>query len=254
MLDEIVKVKPQHPDFIPTTDLIEPLRMVKDSEEIALVSKAVDLADEAFLEVSKKIQIGHSELSIAWEIEKTMKEMGADSISFDTIVASGPNGAKPHHRPSERKIQSGEPIVIDMGAKFQGYCSDMTRTICIGEPEPKLKEIYDIVLGAQLTAIATVNSEMTSGDADKISRDIINEAGYGDLFGHSLGHGIGLEVHENPRVGPGGNDNLVNGTIFTIEPGIYITGWGGVRIEDTVIMENGSVRTLNKSHKLQNPQ
>tara|TARA_B100001123_G_scaffold424579_1_gene536289 strand:+ start:15706 stop:16785 length:1080 start_codon:yes stop_codon:yes gene_type:complete len=254
MLDEIVKVKPQHPDFIPTTDLIEPLRMVKDSEEIALVSKAVDLADDAFLEVSKKIQIGHSELSIAWEIEKTMKEMGADSISFDTIVASGPNGAKPHHRPSERKIQSGEPIVIDMGAKFQGYCSDMTRTICIGEPEPKLKEIYDIVLGAQLTAIATVNSEMTSGDADKISRDIINEAGYGDLFGHSLGHGIGLEVHENPRVGPGGNDNLVNGTIFTIEPGIYITGWGGVRIEDTVIMENGSVRTLNKSHKLQNPQ
>ena len=113
--------------------------MVKDSEEIALVSKAVDLADDAFLEVSKKIQVGHSELSIAWEIEKTMKEMGADSISFDTIVASGPNGAKPHHRPSERKIQSGEPIVIDMGAKFQGYCSDMTRTICIGEPEPKLK-------------------------------------------------------------------------------------------------------------------
>jgi Xaa-Pro aminopeptidase len=180
--------------------------------------------------------------------------MGADSISFDTIVASGPNGAKPHHQPSERKIQAGEPIVIDMGAKFQGYCSDMTRTICIGEPEPKLKEIYDIVLGAQLTAIATVSSIMHSGDADKIARDIINEAGYGDLFGHSLGHGIGLEVHENPRVGPGGNDLLVDGTIFTIEPGIYISGWGGVRIEDTVIMENGSVRTLNKSHKLQNPR
>jgi Xaa-Pro aminopeptidase len=254
MLDEIIKVKPSQPNFIPTTELVEPLRMVKDSNEIALISKAVELADDAFLAVSPNIKVGDSELLVAWQIEKTMKEMGADSISFDTIVASGPNGAKPHHQPSERKIQAGEPIVIDMGAKFQGYCSDMTRTICIGEPEPKLKEIYDIVLGAQLTAIATVSSIMCSGDADRIARDIINEAGYGDLFGHSLGHGIGLEVHENPRVGPGGNDLLVNGTIFTIEPGIYISGWGGVRIEDTVIMENGSVRTLNKSHKLQNPR
>ena len=240
--------------LVPNVGAIESLRMVKDTDEIALVTRAVDLADHAFETVAPTIEAGETEASVAWRLERVMREEGAEAISFETIVAAGPNAAKPHHRPSDRAIREGEPIVIDMGARYEGYCSDMTRTLCLGQPDETFRVVYDTVLGAQLTAIATVNPTMNSGEADAVAREIIEKAGYGEQFGHSLGHGIGLAVHENPRVGPRAEDPLEDGTVFTIEPGIYIPDWGGVRIEDTVIMEGGAVRSLNHAHKRGDPR
>ena len=240
--------------LVATSQFIDPLRAVKDPEELALVTRAMEIADHAFAVVSPTIEVGDTEESVAWRMEWAMREGGAEALAFDTIVASGPNAAKPHHHPTERRIGAGEPVVMDFGARYQGYNSDMTRTICLGEPDELFRIVYDTVLNAQLTASVTVSPEMTSGEADGIARDIIEKAGYGERFGHSLGHGIGLAVHEYPRVSPRCDDPLVDGTIFTIEPGIYIPGWGGVRIEDTVVMENGKVRSLTTSHKHENPR
>ena len=237
-----------------TSGLVEPLRALKDAEELELITRAVDIADEAFLEVSSTIEVGETERSVAWRLEKAMRERGAEAISFESIVAAGPNAALPHHRADDTPITAGVPVVLDFGARYEGYCSDMTRTICLGEPDETFRVIYDTVLGAQLTASATIREGMTAGEADGIARSIIEKAGHGEEFGHSLGHGIGLAVHEEPRVGPNAEWPLQDDTVFTIEPGIYIPGWGGVRIEDTVIMENGSVRSLTKSHKRENPR
>ena len=237
------------PSLIATVGMVDELRTVKDGGEVDLLRKAVDVADAAMEAVSPTIQPGETEREVAWRLEKAMREKGADSVSFDTIVAAGPSGAMPHHRPSDRAISSGEPIVIDMGAKVGGYCSDITRTVCVGEPDEKFRKIYDIVLGAQLTAIATVGVGMSGGDADDLARVVIAEAGYGDSFGHSLGHGVGLAIHEYPRVGPKSNHNLEEGMVFTVEPGIYLSGWGGVRIEDMVILEKEGAKVLSKSAK-----
>ena len=182
-------------------------------------------------------------------MEAAMRGAGADTISFDTIVAAGPNGAMAHHQPTDYVIKQGDPIVIDMGAKVGGYCSDLSRSIAVGEPDETFNKIYDIVLGAQLTAINTVKAGMTGEETDGLSRSVIVEAGYGDNFGHSLGHGVGLEVHENPRVSPRSTDVLKLNTVFTVEPGIYLTGWGGVRIEDIVILREDGAVTLSKAAK-----
>ena len=240
--------------LVSTSAFIDPLRMVKEPEELALVTRAMEIADHAFQTVAPTIEVGDTEQSVAWKLEVAMREAGAEALAFETIVASGPNAAKPHHHPSDKRIEAGEPVVIDFGARYEGYNSDMTRTICLGEPDETFRIVYDTVLAAQMTASATVLPTMTSTEADGIAREIIEQAGYGEQFGHSLGHGIGLAVHEYPRVGPRSDDPLVDGTIFTIEPGIYIPGWGGVRIEDTVIMEGGSVRSLTTSHKNENPK
>ena len=240
--------------FTATDGLVEPLRVVKDADELALLTKAMECADYAFRTVAPTIEVGETERAVAWRLEMAMREAGADGPSFDTIVAAGPNAALPHHRPSGHPIGAGEPVVMDFGAIYQGYCSDMTRTICLGPADQTFREVYDTVLGAQLTASATVEEGMTSGAADGIARSIIEEAGYGDKFGHSLGHGIGLAVHEDPRVGPNADDLLLDQVVFTIEPGIYIPGWGGVRIEDTVVMDGGRVRSLTTSHKSEDPR
>ena len=240
--------------FTSTSSLVEPLRTVKEPGELALITRAVEIADAAIEAVTATIEVGETERSVAWRLEKHMREAGAEAIAFDTIVAAGPNAALPHHRPSERAIAAGEPVVIDMGARYQGYNSDITRTICLGAPDETFRKVYDTVLGAQLTASATIQEGMTSGEADGVARAIIEEAGYGEQFGHSLGHGIGLAVHEQPRVGPNADDPMTEGTVFTIEPGIYLPGWGGVRIEDTVVMEGGRVRALTQAHKRENPR
>ena len=237
------------PTLMETTGMVESLRTVKDRDELTLLQKAIDVADAAMQAVSPTIQPGETEQEVAWRLERTMRELGADSLSFDTIVAAGPNGAMPHHRPSDRAIAPGEPIVIDMGAKVGGYCSDITRTVCVGEPDETFRKIYDIVLGSQLTAIATVRAGMSGGDADDLSRTVIAEAGYGDNFGHSLGHGLGLVVHEYPRVGPKAANTLEEGMVFTVEPGIYLSGWGGVRIEDVVLLEKAGAAVLSKAPK-----
>ena len=239
----------ERPNLMATTGIVEGLRTVKDQEELGLLQRAIDVADAAMEAVSPTIQPNETEREVAWRLEKAMRELGADSLSFDTIVAAGPSGAMPHHSPSDRAIAPGEPIVIDMGAKVGGYCSDITRTICIGPPDETFRKVYDIVLGAQLTAIATVRSGMSGGDADDLSRVVIAEAGYGENFGHSLGHGVGLVIHEFPRVGPKSNHTLEEGMLFTIEPGIYLSGWGGVRIEDVVLLEKDGARVLSKAAK-----
>ena len=239
----------ERPELIATSGIVETMRAVKDPEELKLLTRVVEIGDLALEEVTPSIQAGMSEAEVAWLLEKAMREKGASALSFDIIVGSGPNGALPHHRAGERAIVAGEPIVIDMGAKYQGYCSDMTRTIVVGEPDETFRKVYDTVLGAQLTAEATVTAGMTGVEADGLARKIIGEAGYGENFGHSLGHGIGLAVHENPRLGPNSKEVLEDGMVFTIEPGIYLSGWGGVRIEDMVVLENGKARILTKAHK-----
>lgn len=237
-------------EFVPTSGIVEDLRIVKEPSEAILLQKAIDIADQAFTYVAaEKLKPGITEKQVAWELEKKMRELGAEGPSFDTIIASGPNAALPHHHPTDKQIQKGESIVIDMGAKYEGYCSDLSRTVIIGKPDAQFRKIYDIVLGAQLTAIAAVNDTMTGGDCDALARKVIEDAGYGPQFGHGTGHGVGLEIHENPRVSKNSKSKLEDGMFFTVEPGIYIEGWGGVRIEDIVKMENGKAVDLSHAHK-----
>jgi Xaa-Pro aminopeptidase len=235
--------------LVGTSNVVEILRSIKDADEMVALTKAIEISDQAFTNIAPTISEGQTEKEIAWLLEKQVRILGGDAISFDTIVASGPNAALPHHRPSEKTISKGEPIIIDMGALYQGYCSDLSRTIFIGEPDDTFKKIYDIVLGAQLTAIATVENGMSGQSVDGLARTVIDEAGYGDEFGHSLGHGVGLAVHENPSVGPNSTQIIEEGMPFTIEPGIYISGWGGVRIEDIVVIENRKARVISNAPK-----
>ena len=235
--------------LVATAGVTDGLRVLKDKDELVQLQKAIDASDKAMEAVCPTIAAGMTEKEVAWRMEVAMREFGADNLSFDTIVAAGPNGAMAHHMPTDTVIQAGEPIVIDMGAQVNGYCSDITRTVVVGEPDEMFHKIYGIVLGAQLTAINTVQPGMTGEECDALSRDIIAEAGYGDNFGHSLGHGVGLAVHENPRVGPRAENELKADMVFTVEPGIYITGWGGVRIEDIVILGQQGATPLSKAGK-----
>ncbi|MBR92464.1 MAG: aminopeptidase [Dehalococcoidia bacterium] len=236
--------------LIPTTDIVLTLRAVKDEEEIKLITKAIEIGDKAFEYTEKNIEIGMTEKEVAWIFEKSVREQNAESISFDTIVASGKNAARPHHATGDSKIEANSTIIIDCGAKYNGYCSDLTRTIVIGDAEEKIKNIYDIVHMAQLSAIDLVKVGMTGEECDSIARKIISEAGYGDFFGHSLGHGIGLDVHENPNVGPRSKYIIQNNMPFTVEPGIYLQGWGGVRIEDIVIIIDNKTQVISKAKKI----
>lgn len=249
-LNEKITAKQIKLELISTTNLVENLRSVKEESELELIIKAVELTDAAFNQVKSGIRPGITEKQAAWEIEKYLREGGSDGIAFDVIVASGPNSALPHARPTERVICPGEPVIIDMGAKLDGYYSDFSRTLCFGKPDKTLIELYNIVLKAQLTAIGGIRTGMTASEADKLARDVIEQAGYGKDFGHGSGHGIGLEVHEAPAIGPTSQDSLTDGMVFTVEPGIYIPGWGGVRIEDVVSLEKGRAKLLTKSEKV----
>jgi len=237
-------------ELVPTSDMVDKLRAVKDKEELKLLTRAIEISDEALVEVSKGLKPGITEAEVAWELEKAMRARGAEGLAFDTIVGAGVNAAMAHHRADETVIQAGVPIVIDMGAKYKGYCADLTRTVIIGEPDEQFRKIYGIVLKAQVEAEERVRTGMTGADTDKIARDIIADAGFGDFFGHSLGHGVGLAVHEYPRVGAKSPDVLEDGMLLTIEPGIYLSEWGGVRIEDVVVMEKGRARVISKAPKI----
>jgi Xaa-Pro aminopeptidase len=230
-------------------DFVEQIRAIKEPKEIEFIARASAITDAAFEDIEPKIKAGMTEKQVAWELEKCLRERGSESLPFDIIVGSGPNAALPHAKPTERVIHEGETIVIDMGAKFRGYASDLTRMLCVGNGSDKLKQIYNIVLQAQQTAIAKVHLGMMGKAADAIARNIITKAGYGDTFGHSLGHGVGLAAHEMPYLSSNSKEKLIDGMVFTIEPGIYLEGWGGVRIEDTVVMENGKVKLLTKARK-----
>lgn len=237
-------------EFVLTEEFVESLRALKDERELELIIKAVELADAAFEEVAPMIGPGMTEKEAAWEIEKSLREKGSETVPFDIIVASGLNSALPHHKPTDSPISRGEPVVIDIGARVSGYSSDLSRTICLGNQDQKFSKIYDLVLGAQLTAIATIEADMSGEQADGLARTVIEQGGYGENFGHGLGHGVGLAPHEQPRLGKSSRDVLAEGMVFTIEPGIYISGWGGVRIEDMVVLEKGKVRVLSKAKKI----
>jgi Xaa-Pro aminopeptidase len=186
---------------------------------------------------------------VAWELEVYIRTRGAEGVAFEIIVAGGPNGAMPHARASDNIIHAGQPIVIDVGARFEGYHSDLTRTLCLGHPDQRFQEIYDLVLKAQLAAEEGIRPGMAAREADALARDIITEAGYGEYFGHPLGHGVGLAVHEKPKAGRASHDMLYPGMTLTIEPGIYVPRWGGVRIEDLVVIGEEGVEVLSQADK-----
>jgi Xaa-Pro aminopeptidase len=238
------------PKLLAAPPIVQELRAIKDPEEIAALQRAVDVGDAAFSAVAERIEPGWTEKQIAWEIEKHARENAAEHMSFPTIVAAGPHGAMPHAMPRDHAVQEGDGIVIDMGVIVDGYCSDLTRTIVVGKPDPKFIEIYDIVLTAQRTAEEIVAAGMTGEEAHNLAHNVITEAGYGENFGHGLGHGVGLLIHEAPRLARMSKDELKDGMVVTIEPGIYLTGWGGVRIEDQVVLENGRARIMSHAPKL----
>jgi Xaa-Pro aminopeptidase len=236
-------------ELIPQANLVETLRMVKDEEEIENIKKAQNITDKAFEYLLNFIKVGMTEKEVALELEYFMKKQGAEDLSFDTIVASGKRSSLPHGKASEKVIEKGDFVTIDFGCKVNGYCSDMTRTIVMGKANEKQKEIYNIVLEAQQKAIANLKAGLTSKEADLLARSVIEEKGYGKYFSHSLGHGVGLEVHEAPSLSFKKEEILKEGAIVTVEPGIYIPYFGGVRIEDMVLLKEDGVINLTKSSK-----
>ena len=224
--------------------VIENLRLIKGEEELKVLRKACDIAVETFNEVLGCIKVGVTENDIAAEIEYRLKKKGASKTSFDTIVASGYRGALPHGTASNKKLQLGDAITLDFGAFYNGYCSDITRTIFLGEPDDKMKEIYHVVLNANIAAIESFKLGMTGKDLDSIARQYIIDKGYENEFSHGLGHGVGVQVHEDPRINRFGNKELTKGMIFSIEPGIYVEGLGGVRIEDLVTIVDDKLEVL----------
>ena len=240
----------KHPFTLwPVKNFVESLRMVKDEDELMAIQKACKIADDAIQSLALRLEAGLSEKQIAWNLETLLRLYGSETLPFEIIVASGPNAALPHAQPSGRTISEGETVIIDFGARCGGYCSDMTRTFMIGEQTEKFNTVYNIVLGAQMTALSVIEKGMSARTADALVRDMIDRAGYGEFFGHGLGHGTGLETHEAPRIGTMSDDILQENMAFTIEPGIYLPGWGGVRIEDTVTITGGILRTLTHASK-----
>ncbi|MBO8170343.1 MAG: aminopeptidase P family protein [Bacillaceae bacterium] len=248
-LYESMKEKLDGVELVPESGMVEKIRAIKDEQEIRIMEEAASIADEAFSHILSHIKPGVTEKEIALELEFFMRKKGADSSSFDMIVASGYRSALPHGVASDKVIEKGELVTLDFGAYYKGYCSDITRTVAVGEPDDKLKEIYEIVRRAQLNGVEHVKAGMTGIEADALTRDIIKEAGYGDYFGHSTGHGLGMEVHEAPGLSPRVDTILQPGMVVTIEPGIYISGLGGVRIEDDVVITEKGCTILTKSKK-----
>jgi Xaa-Pro aminopeptidase len=236
-------------EWVPLKDTVETLRSAKDEDEIEALLRSARLTDAAFDHLLGVIKPGLTERQAAWEIEAFMRTHGASKVAFDLIVAAGPNGALPHARAGDQVIEAGQPIVIDIGCVLEGYCSDMTRTICLGKPSPKYLEVWDIVLKAQEAAEAGIHAGMSGPDVDALARDIIEEAGYGEYFGHGLGHGVGLAVHEKPHASKLSTDNLKAAMALTVEPGIYLPGEFGVRIEDLVIIRENNVEILTDAPK-----
>lgn len=231
-------------EAVPAGGAVEGLRRVKDSEELAAIEAASRIADEVWLWSVERGLAGRGEREVARAAEARIRELGADP-SFPAIVAAGPNGALPHAEPGEREIGRGELVVFDMGAQLDGYCSDGTRTYATGEPGEEAREVYAVVLAAQLAALEAVRAGVKGEDVDAVARRVIAEAGHGERFGHGLGHGVGLEVHEGPRLSPRADDVLAPGEVVTVEPGIYLPGKLGVRIEDFVVVEEDGYRNLS---------
>lgn len=235
--------------FVPTSGIIEKIRLIKTPQEITIIKAACAIADDAFTHILDFIKPGKTELEVANELEFFMRKQGATSSSFDTIVASGLRSALPHGVATDKVIEKGDFVTLDYGALYNGYISDMTRTIAVGQPSEKLVDMYNAVLGSQLLALEKVGPNMTGKEADAVARDYLTAKGYGEAFGHSLGHGIGLEVHEAPSLSVRGETVLEPNMTVTLEPGVYLLGIGGVRIEDDILITATGNEKLTHSTK-----
>ena len=236
-------------ELIPAQKLVNSLRAAKDQEEIALMVKAQEITDRAFDEICKFIQPGITEQEIAAKLQYDMLRFGAMRMSFDPIVASGPNGSKPHAIPSDRKVQKGDFITMDFGCVYGGYCSDMTRTVALGEPTEEMRKVYHIVLEAQKAGIAAAKAGVTGKSVDAAARKVIEDAGYGEYFGHGYGHSVGIEIHESPNANHSNEKPMPEGCAVSAEPGIYLPGKFGVRIEDVTVLTAEGCMDITKSPK-----
>ncbi|MBO1197926.1 aminopeptidase P family protein [Staphylococcus simiae] len=247
--DTYVELNKSRLTLISISNAVDKIREVKDKEEIALIKKAATIVDDTYDYILTIAKAGMTEKELKAKLESKMLELGAEGPSFDTIVASGYRGALPHGVASDKVIEQGDMVTLDFGAYYNGYCSDITRTFAIGEPDPKLKELYQIVLESQQKAINEIKAGMTGKEADALARDYLEHKGYGKEFGHSLGHGIGLEIHEGPMLAKTVNNKLQVNNCVTIEPGVYIDGLGGIRIEDDILITENGCEVFTKCTK-----
>jgi Xaa-Pro aminopeptidase len=251
-LQELAKKKPAagRIELSPIEDVMVNIRKVKDDVEVDLVRKSIDVAEEAYLATREQIKVGQTENYVAGLLGFELRCRGAEGSSFPVIVASGAGSSLPHYRPTEKLVESNQPLLIDWGALFNGYCSDLTRTLLIGRVSPRIKKAYKVVLDAQLAAIDFLRPGVTTRQADKVARDLIDKAGYKKCFGHGLGHGIGRDIHELPRMSKTTlEEELRPGMIVTVEPGVYLPGHGGVRIEDDVLITHSGHEVLTSVDK-----
>lgn len=230
-------------------DAVDRVRWVKDAAEVAAIARAVEIADSAYVHMLSVLRPGLSERAAALELEIFMRRAGAERVAFETVLASGPRSALPHGRASERVMAAGELVTLDFGAAWRGYCSDITRTVALGRADERQRHVYEVVLDAQRQALSMIRAGVLCRDVDARARSVIAAAGFGEAFGHSLGHGVGLEVHEGPRLSPREDVELEPAMILTVEPGIYLPGWGGVRIEDLVLVTVDGCRILTQAPK-----
>lgn len=245
-LDLAEKLGKKKIETVPTENIVEAMRVIKDEDEIGLIKKSVRLNEKVFQRIFSSFSDFKTEIDVALAIETTMKQLGAERPSFDTIVASGSNGALPHAVPGLSPIKKNRSLTLDMGLVLNSYCSDMTRNFVPKNPSKKYVKLHRIVRKAQLAGLAAVRAGIRGADADKAARSIIEKEGYGKYFGHSLGHGVGLAVHEEPRLSSRSRKKLKPGMIVTVEPGIYIPGWGGIRLENMVVVREDGCENLNK--------
>lgn len=248
-ITEQLNEKRHEHDWVAADGIVEQLRIVKSPTEIALLRKAFEITSEAFDRVAPTIQSGQTEWEVAWKIHQAFIELGAEGPSFPTIVAAGTHAARPHHEPGSRVIREGEPIVIDMGARYHGYCADLTRTVWVGEPDEKLREVYPVVSTAVEEAIERIQPGMTGADMDAAARSYIDARGFGEAFSHGLGHGVGVRVHEGPSASKESTDVLTVGHVITVEPGVYLPEWGGVRVEDVILITEDGIEVLTTASK-----
>jgi Xaa-Pro aminopeptidase len=247
---EVAAALAEKSTFVPTRGVVDRLRRVKDDGELAALERALALTDDVFRATVAALRPGMTEREIAWLTEKGFREAGADGAAFPTSVASGAHAARPHHRPGDRQIREGEPITIDMGANVAGYNGDLTRTVWLGEPDDRLKAVYNVVFAAQAAALAGLRPGLNGKDGDALARQVVDAAGHKDHFVHGLGHGLGIRVHEGPSLSATSTDILQPGEVVTVEPGIYVPGWGGVRLEDVVVITAEGCRNLTGAPKL----
>jgi Xaa-Pro aminopeptidase len=236
-------------EMVPADDEVERLRWVKEPAELRLLEAAQSIADQVFDEFVPRLAADMAEKEAALELDTTMRRLGADGLAFETIMAFGESAAEPHHHPTDRPLRRGDVVKMDFGCVVGGYHSDMTRTIFFGEAQESLREVYEVVRRAQQAGVDAVRAGVTGGEADRASREVIEAAGFGDKFGHGLGHGVGLEIHEGPRLRREGEDVLPQGAVVTVEPGVYVEGLGGVRIEDMVEVTAEGCRVLPRTSK-----